>query len=81
MGLTSMLISGNSAAGNNVLVTEIPVSSLVDVLILLKHMEIDKEIKKTMSILKMHGSDHEKHLISYDINSEGISIGKFLKDI
>jgi circadian clock protein KaiC len=44
-------------------------------------MEIDKEIKKTMSILKMHGSDHEKHLISYDINSEGISIGKFLKDI
>lgn len=81
MGLTSMLISGNSAAGNNVLVTEIPLSSLVDVLILLKHMEIDKEIKKTMSILKMHGSDHEKHLISYDINSEGISIGKFLKDI
>ncbi|MEZ5334175.1 MAG: ATPase domain-containing protein [Methanolobus sp.] len=81
MGITSMFISGNRAAGSNVLTTEIPVSSLVDVLILLKHMEIGKEIRKTMSILKMHGSDHEKHLISYDIGSEGIKIGEFLKDI
>lgn len=81
MGVTSMFISGNRAAGSNVLATEIPVSSLVDTLILLKHVEIDTEIRKTMSILKMHGSDHEKHLVSYDINSEGISIGKFLKDM
>ncbi|WP_342304006.1 ATPase domain-containing protein [Methanolobus sp. ZRKC5] len=81
MGLTSMLISGNRAAGNNVLTSEIPVSSLVDVLILLKHVEIEKEIRKTMSIMKMHGSDHEKHLIGYNINSDGIQIGKFLKDL
>lgn len=81
MGITSMLISGNRAAGNNVLVAEIPISSLVDTLILLKHVEMDSEIRKTMSILKMHGSDHEKHLISYDITSEGILLGKFLKDI
>ncbi len=81
VGITSMLISGNRAAGNNVLTSEIPVSSLVDVLILLKHVEIGKEIKKTMSIMKMHGSDHEKHLIQYDIDSEGIHIGEFLKDM
>ena len=81
MGVTSMLISGNMAAGSNILQSEIPVSSLADVLILLKHMDIGKEIRKTMSILKMHGSDHEKHLISYDITSEGISIGEFLKDM
>ncbi len=80
-GLTSMLISGNMAAGNNVLRSEIPVSSLVDVLILLKHVEIEKEIRKTMSIIKMHGSDHEKRLIEYSINSDGIQIGKFLKDL
>ncbi len=81
MGLTSMLISGNRAAGSNVLTSEIPVSSLADVLILLKHVDIGKEIRKTMSILKMHGSDHEKHLIGYDIDSEGIQIGDFLKDM
>jgi circadian clock protein KaiC len=81
MSVTSMFISGNMAAGSNILQTEIPVSSLADVLILLKHMDIGKEIRKTMSILKMHGSDHEKHLISYDISSEGIIIGEFLKDI
>ncbi|TQD24913.1 ATPase domain-containing protein [Methanolobus vulcani] len=81
MGVTSMFISGNMAAGSDILQAEIPVSSLVDVLILLKHMDIGKEIRKTMSILKMHGSDHEKHLISYDITSEGISIGEFLKDM
>ncbi|MBP1910352.1 ATPase domain-containing protein [Methanolobus bombayensis] len=81
MNVTSMFISGNMAAGSNILQSEIPVSSLVDVLILLRHIDIGKEIRKTMSILKMHGSDHEKHLISYDITSEGISIGEFLKDI
>ncbi|WP_321430167.1 ATPase domain-containing protein [uncultured Methanolobus sp.] len=81
MGATSMFISGNMAAGSNMLQTEIPVSSLADVLILLRHIDIGKEIRKTMSILKMHGSDHEKHLISYDITSNGISIGEFLKDM
>jgi circadian clock protein KaiC len=76
-----MFISGNMAAGSNILQAEIPVSSLADVLILLGHIDIGKEIRKTMSILKMHGSDHEKHLISYDITSNGISIGEFLKDM
>jgi circadian clock protein KaiC len=76
-----MFISGNMAAGSNILQSEIPISSLVDVLILLRHMDIGKEIRKTMAILKMHGSDHEKHLISYDITSEGINIGEFLKDM
>lgn len=81
MGVTSMFISGNMAAGSNILQSEIPISSLVDVLILLRHMDIGKEIRKTMAILKMHGTDHEKHLISYDITSEGINIGEFLKDM
>ncbi|WP_407355427.1 RAD55 family ATPase [Methanolobus sp. WCC5] len=81
MGVTSMLISGNRAAGSNVLTSEIPLSPQADVLILLKHVEIGKEIKKTMSILKMHGSDHEKRLIGYEIDSEGIHIGEFLKDM
>jgi circadian clock protein KaiC len=29
----------------------------------------------------MHGSDHEKRLIGYEIDSEGIHIGEFLKDM
>ncbi|WP_406660602.1 ATPase domain-containing protein [Methanolobus sp. ZRKC3] len=80
-GVTSVLIKGNMAAGSDILLSEIPISAIVDNLLLLRNLEIDKEIKKSLSILKMHGSSHEKHLINYDIGNNGIEIGTFLKDI
>lgn len=80
-GVTSIFISGNRAAGSDILLSEIPVSSIVDNLLLLRNIEINKEMKKSLSILKMHGSNHEKHLINYDISNNGIEIGTFLKDI
>jgi circadian clock protein KaiC len=47
---------------------------LVDCIILLRHVEIDSAIKKVLFILKMRGSDHDKHLREYDINSKGIVV-------
>ncbi|TGC09792.1 gas vesicle protein GvpD [Methanolobus halotolerans] len=78
--VTSLFISGNMAAGSDPLVSEIPISSFVDNLILMRNLEIESDIKKALYILKMHGSIHEKRLISYYIDSEGIHIGEFLKD-
>ncbi|WP_406655621.1 ATPase domain-containing protein [Methanolobus sp. ZRKC2] len=80
-GITSVFISGNMAAGSDVLVSKIPISSIVDNLILLRNLEIGNEIKKSLYILKMHGSNHEKRLIEYDIDSEGIHLGEFLNDM
>lgn len=80
-GVTSILISGNMAAGSNVLLSEIPVSSIVDNLLLLRNIEINSEMKKSLSILKIHGSSHEKRLISYDVGNSGIEMGSFFKDI
>ncbi|MDW7730877.1 MAG: ATPase domain-containing protein [Methanolobus sp.] len=79
--ITSVFISGNMAAGSDLLVSEIPISAIVDNLILLRNLEIGNEIRKSLYILKMHGSNHEKRLIGYDIDSEGIHIGEFLKDM
>ncbi|MDG6243425.1 MAG: ATPase domain-containing protein [Methanolobus sp.] len=78
MGATSILISGSGTATSNVLTSEIPLSPQADVLIVLKNVEMDNTIKKTMSILKMHGSDHEKRLVAYNIDSEGIHISDLL---
>ncbi len=81
LDITAVLIGGNMAPGSDLLVSEIPVSSFVDNLILLRNLEIDDEIKKALYILKMHGSNHEKRLIEYNIDSDGIHIGEFLKDM
>ncbi|MBN2111400.1 MAG: circadian clock protein KaiC [Methanosarcinaceae archaeon] len=79
--ITSLLICGNIISGADPAVSEIPIASFVDNLVLLRNLEIDGEIKKGLYILKMHGSEHEKHLIEYRIAAEGIQIGKFLKDM
>jgi circadian clock protein KaiC len=80
-GVTSIFVSGNMAAGSDILVSEIPMSSIVDNLLLLRNVEINMAIKKSLSILKIHGSNHEKHIINYEIGNNGVEIGSFLKDI
>lgn len=52
---------------------------LVDCIILLRHVEIESAIKKVLFILKMRGSDHDKHLREYIINSKGIKVMPAIK--
>jgi len=78
--VTSMFISSNAAAGNDLLAAPIPISPIVDNLLLLRHTENKGEITKSFYILKSHGTNHEKRLISYEITGEGIRISGFQKD-
>ncbi len=80
-GVTSVLTDGNMAPGNDILQYEMPISSLVDNLLLLRNIEIEKEVRKVVTVLKVHGSIHEKHIISYDVDDNGINIGPFIKDM
>jgi circadian clock protein KaiC len=78
--VTSMFISNNAAAGNDLLAVPIPISPIVDNLLLLRNTENRNEIIKSLYILKSHGTDHEKRLIRYEITSEGVRISGFQKD-
>jgi circadian clock protein KaiC len=55
------------------------VSFLADVLILLRYIEADGEIRKVLTVGKMRGSQHSKALREYDITKHGFVIGKGLE--
>ncbi len=46
----------------------------MDSIILLRYVEIQSEMKKTISVLKMRGSNHDKEIREFVINKKGIEI-------
>ena len=74
-GMSSILVWESSQTGANQFnVTEMNLSFLVDCIIALKPVEIESSIRKALVILKMRGSDHDKHLREYEITPTGIKI-------
>lgn len=78
--VTSMFISNNRMTGSDELAPSVPVSPIVDNLLLLKNIESGEEIIKSLYILKSHGTDHEKRLIRYEVTGHGIKISGFQKE-
>jgi circadian clock protein KaiC len=52
------------------------ISFLVDCILSLKFVEIDSSLKRALVIMKMRGSDHDKHLREYDITSKGVRVAE-----
>jgi circadian clock protein KaiC len=47
---------------------------IVDCIIMLQYVEVESEIKKSINVLKMRGSDHDKAIRRYKITNKGIGI-------
>ena len=74
-GMSSILVwESSQTAANQFNVTEMNLSFLVDCIIAFKPVEIESSIRKALVILKMRGSDHDKHLREYEITPTGIKI-------
>jgi circadian clock protein KaiC len=74
-GMSSLLIwESAQMAGNAFNVTEIGLSFLVDTIVALKPVEIESSLRKAVMVLKMRGSDHDKHLREFEITSNGVKI-------
>ncbi len=83
MGITAVLkerqITGLMTAttpsllgGESITVSHI--STLTDSIILLRYVELYGEVKRGMTVLKMRGSTHEKHIREIEIDGEGMHI-------
>lgn len=82
MGVTVILLNEIEAiTGGEVRSTELGVSYLADTVILLRYMERDGEILKTIGVLKKRTGDFEKGLREFEITSEGIVVGDQLKGL
>ncbi len=72
--ISSLLVWESSAAGNSMMLTDVGLSYLVDCVIMLKPVEIESSIRKALAVLKMRGSDHDKHLREFEITPTGVKI-------
>lgn len=55
------------------------VSYVVDDVILLRYTELESDIRRALTIVKMRGSDHTKSLVEFDISEKGLTVkGKFI---
>ncbi len=55
------------------------VSFLADDIILQRYMELDGQLRKVMTVVKMRSSDHSKDLRAYEITPKGIVTGERLQ--
>ncbi len=74
-GITSIFIYDNLDIFGNTKTTEGILSFIMDSVISIHCVEVDSEIKKAISVVKMKGSDHDKRIREFVINGGGIEIG------
>lgn len=51
------------------------ISFLTDDIIRLRYVEIEGQLRKILTIVKMRGGNHSKDICEYDITNEGVKIG------
>ena len=71
---TPSLLGGGS-------VTEKHISTLTDSIILLRYVESFGRMRRSMTVLKMRGSEHDTAIREYTIDHEGMHIGEPFRDV
>jgi circadian clock protein KaiC len=56
------------------------ISFLTDDVIVQRYVEMEGEIRKVMTVIKMRGSEHSKELRLYDVTKKGVVVGAALSD-
>jgi circadian clock protein KaiC len=56
-------------------VTEKHISTLTDSIILLRYVELDGQLRRSIAVLKMRGSMHDHDIREYTIDGAGMHVG------
>jgi len=57
-------------------ITEAHISTITDIIILLRYVEIKGDLRRGIAVIKMRGSQHYKSIFEFTIDSNGLKIGK-----
>jgi circadian clock protein KaiC len=71
---TASLLGGTS-------ITETHISTITDSIILLRYVEAFGEMKRGLTVLKMRGSMHNKDIREFNIDSQGMHVGKPFRNV
>jgi circadian clock protein KaiC len=62
-------------------ITEAHISATTDSIILLRNVEINGEMRRALTVLKMRGSEHDKDIREFIIDGKGMHIGKPYRNV
>jgi circadian clock protein KaiC len=62
-------------------VTEKHISTLTDTIILLRYVERRGELRRSLMVLKMRGSEHDHEIREYTIDGAGMHLGEPMRDV
>jgi circadian clock protein KaiC len=80
--MSTLVVLGEVAGGDTITsVSEMNISSLVEGIILLKHVELLGEMKRSMMIVKLRGVNHDKKIKEFEISQGGIRLCGDLKNM
>jgi multiple sugar transport system substrate-binding protein len=73
-GITSVLTTEIPELFGQSSITDKHISIVVDGIILLRYVELEGEVQRAASVLKMRGSDHEKAIRRFTIDATGMQV-------
>lgn len=79
--ITSIFTSATTALIGGHTITEARVSTLLDNIIMLRYIELESEIKRSLNILKLRGSAHDKDIREFQIGDGGIDVKTKFRDL
>lgn len=74
--ITGLFTSTTESLMGGTSITEAHISTLTDSIILLRYVEMFGEMKRGITVLKMRGSEHDKRIREFVIDSQGMHIGQ-----
>ncbi|SDM98429.1 ATPase domain-containing protein [Vreelandella arcis] len=79
MGVTVVLVNETfTITGTQARVTEYGLSYVADNIIMLRYIELNGELRKTIGVLKKRAGSFEKALREFDITKDGLKVGQAL---
>ncbi len=78
-GITTLLTSEIPELFGTIRLTHEAFSGSVDAIVLLRHVEVEGQMRKALSLLKSRGSDHDKEIREFEITDKGIEVKVALK--
>lgn len=79
MGVTVVLVNETfTITGTQARVTEYGLSYVADNIIMLRYIELNGELRKTIGVLKKRAGSFEKVLREFDITKDGLKVGQAL---
>jgi circadian clock protein KaiC len=75
LGITVLTTMEITQEQNEFRLTPNVISFLADDLIALRYVEIDRQLKKVLAVVKMRGSQHSKEFREYEITDSGFVVG------